>query len=655
MADLYFRRQDWSRARQLYEVLEAAPDAADVINRSELVQRRAVLAQRAGDIGEGESLFRELAILNPLHADARRALAELARVRGDLGTAAQRLEEVLRLLPQGALSDLADVRQRLGAIYAEMGEWTLSRTTLELVLAHDPSRAPALEILIDAYEQLEMPEAAAEACGRLSRVTAEPGRRAAALYRQAEILRTRLGDPEAALDAYLRSSDLDPDFLPARLRLVDHFWRQGDLDVVADLADNLRHVGISPSEDPDLLVRLSIARSSQRFDRSAPSPFAAHSALASAAARALADSAGRQQELETRGVDSLDPLLGRARAWAGGGEPALVRALVDLLLEDPTRPGPAVALGRLAELAGRKALAGAAYALPAFVSPGGSAARQLAAVVPPGLVRPEAVRIGGPVDHPDFGGPARRALARLAPALLGFETESAAPKPTDGSGLAPARAAELRRLGDLLGAPPFVVAPDVVDADTVEDRRRLRVVLTQPAGLLVASGAAPLADPAWSFIAARALETLRSGLWMAGLAGAEGLARLLEAARAVLADSTVDEPRARAIADWLRRPDAAVFLGPPEERVETLAAVEAALATLPDWTTLTRGAQHTRNRMGLIGCADPSAALVMLKAEDRAATSAGDSPAARREFLRRAAGGDLLRFMFSPTYEATFT
>ena len=31
----------------------------------------------------------------------------------------------------------------------------------------------------------------------------------------------------------------------------------------------------------------------------------------------------------------------------------------------------------------------------------------------------------------------------------------------------------------------------------------------------------------------------------------------------------------------------------------------------------------------------------MLKAEDRAATSAGDSPAARREFLRRAAGGDL--------------
>ena len=34
----------------------------------------------------------------------------------------------------------------------------------------------------------------------------------------------RLGNPAAALDAYLRSSDLDPRFVPSRLRLVDHFW-----------------------------------------------------------------------------------------------------------------------------------------------------------------------------------------------------------------------------------------------------------------------------------------------------------------------------------------------------------------------------------------------------------------------------------------------
>jgi tetratricopeptide (TPR) repeat protein len=657
LADLCFRTQDWERAHKLYAMLEAAPDAADVIPRTELVHRCAALAIRAGDTDQGEALYRELAILNPQNAEARGALAELARARGDVKTAAQRLEEVLRLLPQDAGTELNEVRQRLGAVYAEMGEWAAARTSLELVLAHDPARTSALETLVDAYENLAMFEAAAEVCGRLSRLYTQPARRAAALYRQAEILRVRMGDTDAALDAYLRSSDLDPFFVPARLRLVDQFWAAGDLDVVADLANDLRGVPLSPTDSGPLVVRLAIASASMRRDRGAPSasPFVGFPTLAVEAARALAEAADQQQKSKNRRVGALDPMLSKARSWAGSGESVMVRALTDLVLEDPTRPGPAVALARLAEISGRRALAGAAYALPAFLEPDGSAARQLASLVPPGLVRPEAVRIGGPVDHPGFAGPARRALARLAPALLGFGTERPAPKPTEGSGLPLSRAAELRRIGELLDAPAFVVAPDVVESETADDRRRLRVVLTQPAGLMVAAGAATLSENAWSFIAARALETLRSGLWMAGLAGAEGLARLLEGARSVLRDNHVDDPRSKTVAEWLRQPQAAIFLGPPEERVETLAAVEAALAALPDWTALTHGAQHTRNRIGLIACANPGAALAMIKAEDRTPSSAGESLDARRDFLRRAAQGDLIRFMFSPSYEAAFS
>ena len=51
---------------------------------------------------------------------ARKALAELARARGDLPSAIQRLEEVLRLTPSDASGDLLDVRQRLGALNAEL-------------------------------------------------------------------------------------------------------------------------------------------------------------------------------------------------------------------------------------------------------------------------------------------------------------------------------------------------------------------------------------------------------------------------------------------------------------------------------------------------------------------------------------------------------
>src|SRR6185503_3337338 len=116
-----------ARARDLYTLLETAPETGDVIPRELLVQRRAVLADRLGDTNEAETLYRELAILNPQRLGARKALAELARTRGDLPSAIQRLEEVLRLTPSDASGDLLDVRQRLGALNAELGEWEAAR------------------------------------------------------------------------------------------------------------------------------------------------------------------------------------------------------------------------------------------------------------------------------------------------------------------------------------------------------------------------------------------------------------------------------------------------------------------------------------------------------------------------------------------------
>jgi tetratricopeptide (TPR) repeat protein len=655
LADVCYRTQDWTRARELYTLLDTAPDAADVLPRELLVQRRAALADRQGDTPEAEALYRELAILNPQHAGARKALAELARARGDLESAVQRLEEVLRLLPSDAAGDLLDIRQRLGAVYAEMQQWEPARHYLELVLAQDPGRAPALELLLEAYDKLDFPEAAAHVCGRLGRLYFEPGRRAAALFRQAEILRTRLDNPAAALDAYLRSSDLDPHFVPARLRLVQHFWSVGDLDVVADIANDLAEHPLSPESEPDLVVRLVIASTTLRGGAEPRFSFAGPAALAPAAARAVAEVAAHFERDASRGVDALDSMLTRVRIWAGAdGEAALYEVLIAMVLEDPGQPGAATALGRLAELSGRLALAGAAYGMAAFVAPEGPAARQIPALASPGHVLPDAVRIGGPADHPDIALPARRALAQLATALLGFGTDASAPKPKakEGSGLPPTRATELRRIADLIAAPPFIVVRDSGEHTAADERRRLRVIPTQPAGLMIAASAAALTEGAWSFVAGRALETLRSGLRTAGLAGVEGLARLLEGARAVLADVTVDEPHASAVADWLRRPGSALSLMSAETRAEIRADVDAALAALPDWATFVRGAQHTRNRIGLLSCPRPSDALAVLKGEIRGHDV--DTPDARRAFLRGGVAAELVKFMLSPAYEAAF-
>jgi len=184
------------------------------------------------------------------------------------------------------------------------------------------------------------------------------------------------------------------------------------------------------------------------------------------------------------------------------------------------------------------------------------------------------------------------------------------------------------------------------------ERRRLRLIPSQPAGLLISPAAVLLGPLAWSFVAGRAIEALRSGLVTAGLTGVDGLARLLEGARAALGGPASEEPRARAVAEWLARPDAAVTLGSPEARAELLAEVEAALLALPDWQTFRRGTRHTCNRIGLLVSGSPvDALLVVSEGELFGDDDEPPTAAVRGEFLRGESARELITFMFSPAYE----
>src|SRR5262249_23533979 len=156
------------------------------------------------------------------------------------------------LLPTDALDQLLDVRQRLGAVYVHLGDWEAARHFLELVLAQDPSRVAALELLVEVYERLSLFKEAAQACVRPSRLYFQPARRAAILYRQGEILRAYLDDEAAAFDAFLKSADLDPRFVPTMVRLVHYFWASGDWDMVAGVAGDLESAGFSPATDVEV-------------------------------------------------------------------------------------------------------------------------------------------------------------------------------------------------------------------------------------------------------------------------------------------------------------------------------------------------------------------------------------------------------------------
>ncbi len=135
-------------------------------------------------------------------------------------------------------------------------------------------------------------------------------------------------------------------------------------------------------------------------------------ALGQVAVRAIVEAAGHQEQIDNRPIEALDPMLTRARIWAGAdGEATLYATLIDMVREDPGQPGAASALGRFAETGVRLALANAAYGIAAFVVPGCPAAKHMPALPSPGHITAEAVAIGGPADHPDFVAPARRALA----------------------------------------------------------------------------------------------------------------------------------------------------------------------------------------------------------------------------------------------------
>jgi tetratricopeptide (TPR) repeat protein len=657
LADLTYRTQDWTRARQLYAELEVAPEASLAIARETLVHRRAVLADAQGDSADAESFYRELAILNPRHGEARRALADIALHRGDFGAAAVRLEEVLRLLPLDAIDQIVDVRQHLGAVYVQLGDWGSARYYLELVLAQDPTRLGALELLVEVYERLGLFKEAAQACVRLSRLHLDPTRRAAILYHQGEILHAHLGDEAAAFDAFLKSSDLDPRFVPTMTRLIVYFWVQGDFASLGDVAADLAAAGYKADDDLEVALALSLGttfskRKQEKQDKQDKQDKHAkrwslrgYAFDAVVAARALSQLAARAEATDEALTASLDAVV----AWAGRAlaDAALAPALADLVAQDPSNVGALRVLTRLADRAEATAVARAANALLAFVEPGDDAVgERLRALGMGAMASTEALRVDGPADHPEAAGPLRRALAALAQPLLGLAdgqppaTAEAAPT------LIAARADELRRLSERMGAPtcsPVIEAGDVAAI-------RVATSAKAPPPMQITSAAAALPDVDWLFLAARALEEARSGLPALRGLGASERTAVLEGAQAALCGATPDGERARATARLVGEASAVLSTGKARERL--VADLRQVLSKPPDWEAFSRAAPHTANRVGLLACGSPAAALAALAREDALLAKVGDAAdrVARIAFLRTTPVRELVSFMLSPTY-----
>ncbi len=186
-------------------------------------------SMRASDAARGE------ADAGASEEDRALSAAELAEAQAAIAE----LERELSLLPRDAVSRFTEIRHRLGALHLSSGDMESARHYLELVLAEEPTRVSALELLLDLYSREREWDSAVDALGRLSRLANAPEDRAERLFQMGEICRIHLRSEERASDAYLKASDLDPNHVPTLRRLVGYYWRNADLAGLAEVADEL--------------------------------------------------------------------------------------------------------------------------------------------------------------------------------------------------------------------------------------------------------------------------------------------------------------------------------------------------------------------------------------------------------------------------------
>lgn len=654
-AELAFRAHDWPMARDLYAKLDGAPDAGSAVARETLLYRRATLARDAGDAAEAEACFRELALLDPRHVEARQALAELAIRRGDRTTGAQRLEEVLRLMPLDALDTVLQVRERLGVLYADLGDWGAVRHYQELILAQDGERIAALERLIEALLHLQRFDEAAAACERLSRLHPQPAKRAEALHQQGELLLEKLNDEPRAFDTFLKASDLAPGFAPTALRLVIGFWRRGRFAEAAEVAGELGRTGALGRAPLVVRLRAALAAAIAGHEPAPVTPAGLDDAREHprALAQALAEAA---QNLGAATPASLEPAI-KLVTGAGGSEAraalgALTGALASLLDEDAAAVagGAALALGWLADRREEPALARPLYALAAFLDAGAGVSARLAALGPCPAVTAAGMALAGGNDHPGVGGtaaPLRRALAALAHGLAGFGPLATRPATSGELAISGDRRERWQALAKIMSAPALELAVGEPSGGDVAALATRPAVITLPPALL------GLPDDELTFLAARAVDRLRAGLALVDAITsreASDVEALLRGAAAALAGRAPPElPLAVAAAGELASPDrvAALVGAAPRPRVagDLLLAEEA----LAGWEGFRAAAALASDRFALLACRNPLAALRALYRGHE-----GDEllpeQARRAAFLRSPRARELVSFMTSAAY-----
>jgi tetratricopeptide (TPR) repeat protein len=251
LSEIAYQRNDWLMARELYEQLA---DHKGSLPADAIAYRRGEVAEALGREQEALECYEEAALIYPGHREALSALARTAARIGDVQRAVDATQALLDLLPGddvvahiAARLQLADYHRRAGALPRAIEQY-------ERVLAEEPKSLTAIAQLCELYADIGDGAGSARAVRSLIALTVSPERRANLFYQLGEIYRNRLNDLDLAADAYLKGIDLDPEHLPTMRRLIDYYWRIGDLRSLADITSDLERRGALLDECEELTL-----------------------------------------------------------------------------------------------------------------------------------------------------------------------------------------------------------------------------------------------------------------------------------------------------------------------------------------------------------------------------------------------------------------
>jgi tetratricopeptide (TPR) repeat protein len=598
LGELSYRAQDWANARRAYAALADSPRHTEVIPNAVLALRRAELAETFGDEVEAESCYRQVISHDPEHGGAREALAQFAAYRGQYAEAAEWLEGALGTVSSGDTERRDTLRERLGLVCLQLQAFERARKYLEPLVVEQPERPTAVEALAQATVGAKDFVRGAELWGRLSRLLKDNRKRAEALYQQGEILRARLGDIDAADDAYLRAADIDPTHVPTLVRLLDHYFRCRDLTNLVELGEELLKI---PDGRQTLLTGdagLVLALGATRMDRENAFPLPDH--VSDGAGRFLVD-LGNQMPGESpsaldRGIAVYAQILGESAAHA-----MLRNDAVNILAISPGDRGALSLLARISELSGDVVRARAAYAVLLLREPSSRIRDRLSDLKTKMGRVTDGVLLPSNVLYPVCAGATRRVLTQLSSVLVQLHAEPSEPvEPLDGdvadlvstlagrlgySGLRTGRGGEGSEVRIALGSPPTLTI-----GGSIELLPAAEMVFFVALALDLLRSATVVVEP----LAEGELADLFAGI-AAGLRGTEPIA---SESNAVLRTEV-----AHLLRDNGKRLPAGV------ERERLFDDVLEAIDTLPEQSAYVSAAWQNAVRVGAIACGDPVVAL----------------------------------------------